>query len=60
MSKRKTKRTKAKQVKVVVKKSFGPQTDDHDYEFKKNMLKILEEGSKLKTYVFFKGTFYYL
>jgi translation initiation factor IF-3 len=35
---------------------FGPQTDDHDYEFKKKHAeKFLEEGSKLKTYVFFKG-----
>ena len=35
---------------------FGPNTDDHDYEFKKNHAqKFLEEGAKLKAYVFFKG-----
>ena len=53
----KQKELKAKQVKVVVKEiRFGPQTDDHDYEFKKKHAeKFLEEGSKLKTYVFFKG-----
>ena len=55
--KKKQKELKAKQVKVVVKEiRFGPQTDDHDYEFKKRHAeKFLEEGSKLKTYVFFKG-----
>ena len=55
--KKKTKELKAKQVKVVVKEiRFGPQTDDHDYDFKKKHAeKFLEEGSKLKTYVFFKG-----
>lgn len=55
--KKKQKELKAKQVKVVVKEiRFGPQTDDHDYEFKKKHAeKFLEEGSKLKTYVFFKG-----
>ena len=52
--KKKQKELKAKQVKVVVKEiRFGPQTDDHDYEFKKKHAeKFLEEGSKLKTYVF--------
>ena len=35
---------------------FGPQTDDHDYDFKKRHARsFLEEGSKLKAYVFFKG-----
>ena len=35
---------------------FGPQTDDHDYEFKKkHAVKFLEEGAKLKAFVFFKG-----
>ena len=55
--KKKTKELKAKQVKVVVKEiRFGPQTDEHDYDFKKKHAeKFLEEGSKLKTYVFFKG-----
>ena len=55
--KKKQKELKAKQVKVVVKEiRFGPQTDEHDYEFKKKHAeKFLEEGSKLKTYVFFKG-----
>lgn len=55
--KKKQKELKAKQVKVVVKEiRFGPQTDDHDYEFKKNHAeKFLEEGAKLKAYVFFKG-----
>ncbi len=55
--KKKTKELKAKQIKVVVKEiRFGPQTDDHDYEFKKKHAeKFLEEGSKLKAYVFFKG-----
>ncbi|MFC6268664.1 translation initiation factor IF-3 [Frigoriflavimonas asaccharolytica] len=55
--KKKTKELKAKQVKVVVKEiRFGPQTDDHDYDFKKKHAeKFLEEGAKLKTYVFFKG-----
>ena len=55
--KKKEKELKAKQQKVVVKEiRFGPQTDDHDYEFKKRHARsFLEEGSKLKTYVFFKG-----
>ena len=35
---------------------FGPNTDDHDYEFKKkNAIKFLKDGSKVKAYVFFKG-----
>ena len=41
--------------KVVIKEiRFGPNTDDHDYEFKRKQ-KFLKEGSKLKAYVFFKG-----
>lgn len=48
---------KAKQVKVEVKEiRFGPQTDDHDYNFKLNHAKrFLDEGNKVKAYVFFKG-----
>ncbi len=55
--KKKEKELKAKQQKVVVKEiRFGPQTDDHDYEFKRRHARsFLEEGSKLKAYVFFKG-----
>ena len=48
---------KAKATKLVIKEiRFGPQTDDHDYEFKKKHgEKFLKEGSKVKAYVFFKG-----
>lgn len=55
--KRREKAQKANAVKVVVKEiRFGPQTDEHDYEFKKkHAIKFLEEGSKVKAYVFFKG-----
>lgn len=55
--KKKEKELKAKQQKVVIKEiRFGPQTDEHDYEFKKRHARsFLEEGSKLKAYVFFKG-----
>ncbi len=55
--KKKQKELKSKQSKVVVKEiRFGPQTDDHDYEFKKkHAIKFLEDGAKLKAYVFFKG-----
>jgi translation initiation factor IF-3 len=55
--KKKQKELKSKQSKVVVKEiRFGPQTDEHDFEFKKkHAQKFLEEGSKLKAYVFFKG-----
>ena len=55
--KKREKALKAKATKVVVKEiRFGPNTDDHDYEFKKkHAIKFLEEGSKLKAYVFFKG-----
>ena len=53
----KQKEQKAKSVKVVVKEiRFGPQTDAHDYNFKlKHAKSFLEEGSKVKAYVFFKG-----
>lgn len=48
---------KAKTTKVVVKEiRFGPNTDDHDYSFKlKHAQKFLEDGAKLKAFVFFKG-----
>jgi len=48
---------KAKASNVVVKEiRFGPNTDDHDYEFKKrNAEKFLKDGAKLKAFVFFKG-----
>ena len=51
------KEQKAKATKVVVKEiRFGPQTDDHDYNFKlKHAQSFLQEGSKVKAYVFFKG-----
>ncbi len=51
------KEQKAKQVKVVLKEiRFSPNTDDHDFEFKlKHAQNFLEEGSKVKTYVQFKG-----
>ena len=55
--KKKQKEMKAKQQKVVVNEiRFGPNTDDHDFNFKlKHAKKFLEEGSKLKAYVFFRG-----
>ena len=55
--KRKQKELKAKQSKVTVKEiRFGPNTDDHDFNFKLNHAKkFLEEGAKVKAYVFFKG-----
>ena len=48
---------KAKQVKVEVKEiRFGPQTDEHDYQFKlKHAREFLEEGNKVRAYVFFRG-----
>lgn len=51
------KEQKAKATKVVVKEiRFGPQTDDHDYNFKlKHAQGFLKEGSKVKAYVFFRG-----
>jgi translation initiation factor IF-3 len=55
--KKRQKEQKAKQVKVEVKEiRFGPQTDAHDYNFKlKHAISFLEEGNKVKAYVFFKG-----
>lgn len=55
--KKKQKEMKAKAVKVVVKEiRFGPQTDEHDFEFKlRHAEKFLKEGAKVKAYVFFKG-----
>ncbi len=55
--KKREKALKAKASKVVVKEiRFGPNTDDHDYEFKKKHgEKFLKDGAKLKAYVFFKG-----
>ena len=55
--KKKTKEMKSKASKVVIKEiRFGPQTDDHDYAFKKkHAIKFLQEGAKLKAFVFFKG-----
>ncbi len=51
------KEQKAKASKVVVKEiRFGPQTDDHDYNFKlKHAMEFLKEGAKVKAYVFFRG-----
>ena len=48
---------KAKTTKIVVKEiRFGPNTDEHDYNFKlKHAQKFLEDGAKLKAFVFFKG-----
>ena len=55
--KKKQKEIKAKTVRVVVKEiRFGPQTDDHDFNFKlRHAEKFLQEGSKVKAFVFFKG-----
>ena len=55
--KKKQKEIKAKSVKVIVKEiRFGPQTDDHDFQFKlRHAEKFLQEGAKVKAYVFFKG-----
>ena len=55
--KKREKVMKAKATKVIVKEiRFGPNTDEHDFNFKlKHALKFLEEGSKVKAYVFFKG-----
>lgn len=55
--KKKAKELKANQAKIVVKEiRFGPQTDDHDYNFKlKHAENFLKEGSKVKAYVFFRG-----
>jgi translation initiation factor IF-3 len=55
--KKKQKELKAKATKIVVKEiRFGPNTDDHDYNFKlKHAMKFLEDGAKVKAFVFFKG-----
>ena len=55
--KKKQKEIASKAQKVVIKEvRFGPQTDDHDYAFKlKHARKFLEDGSKLKAFVFFRG-----
>ncbi|WP_262482166.1 translation initiation factor IF-3 [Aquimarina agarilytica] len=55
--KKRDKALKSKATKVVVKEiRFGPNTDEHDYAFKKKHAeKFLQEGAKLKAYVFFKG-----
>ena len=55
--KKRQKEQKAKQVKIEVKEiRFGPQTDDHDYNFKlKHAIGFLEDGNKVRAYVFFKG-----
>jgi translation initiation factor IF-3 len=55
--KKKQKELKAKQSKIIIKEiRFGPNTDDHDFNFKlAHAKKFLEEGSKVKAYVFFRG-----
>ena len=55
--KKREKAMKSKATKVIIKEiRFGPNTDDHDYEFKKkHAVKFLQDGAKLKAYVFFKG-----
>lgn len=55
--KKREKVMKSKATKVIIKEiRFGPNTDDHDYEFKrKHAEKFLKDGAKLKAYVFFKG-----
>ena len=55
--KKRQKEQKAKAIKIVVKEiRFGPQTDDHDYNFKlRHARGFLEEGAKVKAYVYFKG-----
>jgi translation initiation factor IF-3 len=55
--KKKQKEIKSKQAKVVLKEiRFGPNTDEHDFDFKlKHAIKFLGEGSKIKAFVFFKG-----
>lgn len=55
--KKRDKMLKAKSTQITVKEiRFGPQTDEHDYEFKKkNAEKFLKDGSKVKAFVFFKG-----
>ncbi|HPF52409.1 MAG TPA: translation initiation factor IF-3 [Draconibacterium sp.] len=55
--KKKQKEMKAKATKIVVKEiRFGPQTDEHDFQFKlRHAEKFLKEGAKVKAFVFFKG-----
>jgi translation initiation factor IF-3 len=55
--KKKQKELKAKSTKIVVKEiRFGPNTDEHDFNFKlKHATKFLDEGAKVKAFVFFKG-----
>jgi translation initiation factor IF-3 len=55
--KKKQKEIKSKQAKVVLKEiRFGPNTDEHDFQFKlKHAISFLKEGSKIKAFVFFKG-----
>lgn len=55
--KKKQKEIKSKAAKVIVKEiRFGPHTDEHDYNFKKNHAqKFLQDGCKVKAYVFFRG-----
>jgi translation initiation factor IF-3 len=55
--KKREKAQKSKSTKVIIKEiRFGPNTDEHDYEFKKkHAIKFLSDGAKLKAFVFFKG-----
>ena len=55
--KKKQKEIKSKQVNITIKEiRFGPNTDDHDFDFKlKHAINFLKEGAKVKAYVFFKG-----
>ena len=55
--KKRDKAMKSKATKVIIKEiRFGPNTDNHDYQFKKKHAeKFLKEGAKLKAFVFFKG-----
>ena len=55
--KKKQKEIKSKSAKVIIKEiRFGPNTEEHDYNFKLNHAKkFIEDGAKLKAYVFFKG-----
>ncbi len=55
--KKKAKEMKAKAAKIVIKDiRFGPHTDEHDYEFKKkHAIKFLQDGCKVKAFVFFRG-----
>ena len=55
--KKKQKEAKAKSTKTVMKEiRFGPQTDDHDYNFKlRHAIEFLKDGAKVKAFVFFRG-----